>query len=457
MAKERCTIIAEIGNNHNGCLQRAKQLVDAAVNAGADYAKFQIRDLKSLYRNKSVEDLGVEYSKDLLNKYELSKSEHKELYEYCLEANIKYMCTPWDLVSLNFLETLGSKIYKVASADFDNWQLLESLCATAKPLILSTGMNSTAEIIETVDFLNSKAANFCLLHCNSTYPAPFRDIELNFLKTLKNIHPNIGYSGHERGVSVSIAAVALGATVIERHLTFDKNMEGPDHQASLLPNEFEQLVIGIREVEDALGAKQINERTLSQGTMLNRDNLGKSITLSKNVVPGDILGLNNLEIKAPGQGLSPKYLKNLIGKEIGVSKIKGEFVYLTDLGKQDKWVPLTRSATSWGIPVRPHDVEIFHSQFDAPVYEFHISYKDLDRDIDFKSFSFLRNKKIIVHAPELFASSRLLNLCAQDSAERELSIENLQRVCDFGNSLHEALALDEKNTHRCKCWGIFDP
>lgn len=444
MTEKQCLIIAEIGNNHNGCLERAKNLVAAAVNAGADYAKFQIRNLNSLYRNNTIEDLGVEYTKDLLHKYELSQNEHKELFEYCRTVGIKYMCTPWDSSSLRFLEEIGVETYKVASADFDNWPLLEALCATGKPLILSTGMSRTSEIIETVGFLNSRSVNYYLLHCNSTYPAPFRDIELNFLKTLKNIHPNIGYSGHERGISVSIAAVTLGAEVIERHLTFDKNMEGPDHEASLLPEEFKQLVNGIREVELALGPAEISERSLSQGTLLNRDNLGKSIVLCQDVASGDILTASSLEIKAPGQGLSPKHIKQLIGKKIRVTKRKGEFIYLSDLGEQVEWNSSVDTKARWGIPVRPHDAKTFHEEFDAPVYEFHISYSDLERETDFSSFGFLRNKKVIVHAPELFEGSRLLNLCDLDTAEREISISNLQQVCDFGNRLYETLGMREK-------------
>lgn len=273
----RVFIIAEIGNNHNGSYETAIKMVDLAILIGADCVKFQMRNLESVYRKKSLEkksdDLGTEYIIDLLNKFELSAESHRKISDYCRRKGILYLCTPWDKISLKILETMGVPAYKVASADLTNLPLIDALCKVGKPLILSTGMSTMSEVENTVNFLNSQSANFALLHCNSTYPAPFADINLKWINQLKKIHQHIGYSGHERGVAVSYAAVALGACIIERHITLDRNMEGPDHAASLEFPEFKEMVKGIRQIELALGDGI--KRVVSQGEMINRENLSK--------------------------------------------------------------------------------------------------------------------------------------------------------------------------------------
>ena len=182
-------VIAEIGNNHNGSIKLAFDMVDSAVDAGVDCVKFQMRNMSSVYRNKSLakqgEDLGTEYVLDLLDRFQLSQDEHEQIAQYCKNKGVLYMCTPWDSDSLSALEGLDVQAYKVASADLTNLPLIESLVQTQKPLILSTGMSSVEEIQITTDFLNSRNAEFCLLHCNSTYPAPLHDINLNWIKKFK--------------------------------------------------------------------------------------------------------------------------------------------------------------------------------------------------------------------------------------------------------------------------------
>jgi N-acetylneuraminate synthase len=203
IGSKKTFIIAEIGNNHNGCFQTAIRMIDAAKNAGADCVKFQMRNMSSLYRKKTLlkegEDLGTEYVIDLLEKFELTTEEHKNLSDYCNNNNILYMCTPWDNHSIDVLKEFDVKAYKVASADLTNIPLIRELVKTGKPLILSTGMSSEEEIMFTVNFLNDNHAEFALLHCNSTYPAPLHDINLHWISRLKEIHKLVGYSGHERG------------------------------------------------------------------------------------------------------------------------------------------------------------------------------------------------------------------------------------------------------------------
>jgi sialic acid synthase SpsE len=206
------------------------------------------------------------------------------------------------------LEGFGVPAYKVASADLTNLPLLNCLAQTRKPLILSTGMSTTEEVEVTVAFLNKCSAQFALLHCNSTYPAPLHDINLKWMPALRQIHPLVGYSGHERGINVSLAAVALDACIIERHFTLDRTMEGPDHAASLTQSEFARMVEGIREIEQALGEGKA--RQLSQGEMINRENLGKSLVAAVPLSKGTVLAPEHIKVRSPGQGPIPPAVRS---------------------------------------------------------------------------------------------------------------------------------------------------
>ena len=326
-------VIAEIGNNHNGDFQLALQLIDEAKSCGADAVKFQMRDLASVYRQaaleKNGEDLGTEYVIDLLQRFELSTKQHAALFKYCEEKGIPYLCTPWDSKSLRQLEKFGVEAYKVASADLTNLFLIGSLIETKKPLILSTGMSTEAEINATLSFLKNNGAEFVLLHCNSTYPAPVQDINLLSIQRLREKHQYVGYSGHERGIFISIAAAALGACVIERHFTLDRTMEGPDHAASLTPAAFKEMVAGIREVNLARGT--FRPRALTQGELINRENLGKSLVASRGLKVGEVVAEDDILIKSPGQGLSPQRYKDLIGITLKRDIEREGFFFNSDL------------------------------------------------------------------------------------------------------------------------------
>ena len=251
-------IIAEIGNNHNGDINLAKKLVDLAKDAGADCVKFQMRNMNSLYRNNSKsssenEDLGSQYVLSLLEKFQLSNSDLFRVFDYASKKNILPLCTAWDIKSIENLENYGLPAYKVASADFINHDLLLRLSETRKPLICSTGMTKESEIIRSINYLKDLGCHYSY-HCNSTYPAAFKDINLKYLYRLADLEKCVvGYSGHERGYNIPIASVGLGARIIEKHFTIDKEMEGNDHVVSLLPQEFKQMVNGIREVEASFG------------------------------------------------------------------------------------------------------------------------------------------------------------------------------------------------------------
>ena len=333
---EPCFVIAEIGNNHNGDFERAIALVDAAIGSQADCAKFQMRKLDEVYRSTSLagseDDLSVEYTLDLLRRFELPLEDHRRLKEYCGQRGIAYLCTPWDISSLRALDSFGVDGYKVASADLTNLPLLAAIAETGRPFIMSTGMSRGDEIRTVVEFLHAKHAQFALLHCQSTYPAAFHNINLRFMETLKKLHPFFGYSGHERGISVTIAAVALGAQIVERHITLDRTMEGPDHAASLEPSEFTALVNGIRETEAAMGVASVDgERPLSQGELINRENLAKSLVASRDIAAGTILRDTDVIVRSPGQGLSPIHLPKLVGRRLARSMKMDDYFYVSDV------------------------------------------------------------------------------------------------------------------------------
>jgi sialic acid synthase SpsE/sugar phosphate isomerase/epimerase len=431
ISNERKFIIAEIGNNHNGSFDAAIDLIDKAYDAGADCVKFQLRHIDEVYRSRSIdksgEDLGTEYVIDLLKRFELPASDHQKLFDYSVSKGITYLCTPWDYLSVNALEDIGVLAYKVASADLTNLPLIKYLANTGKPLILSTGMSTLDEISKTVSYLQSLSAEFILLHCNSTYPAPVADINLKFLDTLKTMHSFIGYSGHERGINVSLAASAMEICLVERHFTTDRLLEGPDHSASLVPSEFTKLVDGIREIEQAMGdgIKQI-----SQGEMINRENLSKSLVAANSISSGHIITANDIDVRSPGQGLSPQFLDDLIGIEIGRNLNKEDFFFKSDISKSFVESREYSFSRPWGIPVRHHDFNIFNQLISPDLFEFHLSYSDLELDLkDFFKGEYANN--FVIHAPELFENSHLLDLASSDNSYRAESIKHMQRVIDL--------------------------
>ncbi|MBR0953454.1 N-acetylneuraminate synthase family protein [Bradyrhizobium canariense] len=434
---EPCYVIAEIGNNHNGDFDRAIALVDAAVAAGADCAKFQMRKLDEVYRASSLsgkdDDLAVEYTLDLLRRFELPIAQQKKIAEYCAAKGIQYLCTPWDAKSVAVLEGFGVQAYKVASADLTNLPLLACLAATGKTLIVSTGMSTTDEIKTAAKFLDDRDASYVLLHCQSTYPAALHNIHLRFMETLREIHPVVGYSGHERGVAVSTAAVALGAVVIERHITLDREMEGPDHAASLEPEEFKTLVSGIREVEAARGEK-LAERALSQGELINRENLAKSLVAARDLPSGTVISDSDIAVKSPGQGLSPLKMPALLGRKLTRAMATDDYFFQSDLDDGTAKARRYRFDRPWGVPVRYHDTKRFLEICEPDIIEFHLSYSDMERD-PAAYLSGTYDLGFVVHAPELFAGSKLMDLATPDEALRRYSLEQTQAVIDITRGL----------------------
>ena len=432
----RTYVIAEIGNNHNGNFDLAIEMIDSSIEIGVDCVKFQMRHLDQVYRKKTLssasEDLGTEYVLDLLNKFQLTVEQHKRLFDYCRKRGVEYMCTPWDERSASVLHGFGVNAFKVASADLTNTLLLTHLVRYEKPLIISTGMSEREEIEMAVKFLLNQRAKFAVLHCNSTYPAPLHDIKLDFISHLRGLHGLVGYSGHERGINVSLAAVGIGACIIERHLTLDRSMEGPDHAASLTKDEFKKLVEGVREIDLAKGGS--SQRVMSQGEMINRENLGKSLVAAYKLSRGHVIREADIKVLSPGQGLSPQKMVQLIGVKLRRDMDEEDFFYPSDLNAETTKERRYGFRRPWGIPVRYHDFVMFRELVKPDFWEFHLSYKDLDLNpADFLDSSY--PESFVVHAPELLSNSRLMDLTSTDTHYLDFSIREAQRVVDITRNL----------------------
>ncbi|MFE4242165.1 N-acetylneuraminate synthase [Peribacillus butanolivorans] len=328
-------IIAEIGVNHNGSLELAKKLVDAAIDAGADAVKFQMFDTEELTTRQA--DL-AEYQKktkeknqyDMLKKLELSSAEFIDLKEYCDKKNIVFLATPFDLKSVDFLNDLDMYAFKVGSGDLTNYPLLKRIVETDKPIILSTGMSLISEIDQTIAYLRGLKENLqiSILHCTSSYPTPEQQINLKVINDYLNRYPYvIGYSDHSIGTHIPIAATALGARILEKHITLDNTLPGPDHLASIDIKEFKEMVQLVRLTELSLGSEQ---KQLTENEKRVKPLVRRSLYLKSNVPTGTVISENDLIALRPLAGIEANEFEKVIGKVLRVPKKKHEPLSWTD-------------------------------------------------------------------------------------------------------------------------------
>lgn len=321
LKRDKVFIIAEAGVNHNGSIELAKKLIDAAVEAEVDAVKFQTfisQNVISKYAEKAdyqKSTTGNEESQlEMVKKLELSFDNFIELKQYCEKKGIMFLSTPFDMTSMEFLETLKMGLWKVPSGEITNLPYLQKIGSYNEEVIFSTGMSSLGDIENALKILVDSGTlkeNITILHCNTEYPTPMHDVNLKAMQTIKSAFGvNIGYSDHTLGIEVSLAAVALGATVIEKHFTLDKSMVGPDHLASLEPNELTELVKGIRNIEKALGSPT---KLPSASEIKNIKIARKSIHLVKDIKAGHTFTINDLTVKRPGNGISPLFIQEIVG------------------------------------------------------------------------------------------------------------------------------------------------
>lgn len=318
-------IIAEAGVNHNGSIELAKKLVEKAKEAGADFIKFQTFKASKLvtkaakqaeYQQKNIGKEG-DSQYQMLKKLELSPEEHEILIDYCKELGIKFFSTAFDFDSIDYLHSLNLGLWKIPSGEVTNYPFLKRIAAFNEPTILSTGMCDMEDVRDAVEALYKNGLskeNLILLHCNTEYPTPFEDVNLKAMDALRNeFGVEVGYSDHTKGIEVPIAAVALGATVIEKHFTLDRNMEGPDHKASLEPDELKAMVSAIRNIEKAVGGD--GTKHVSESEKKNIAIARKSIVAACDIEAGEVFTEQNLTVKRPGSGISPMRWEEVLGQK----------------------------------------------------------------------------------------------------------------------------------------------
>ena len=316
-------IIAEAGVNHNGSIDIAKQLVDKAVEAGVDIIKFQTFKAEKLvsksakqaeYQKKNIGSNSDDSQYNMLKKLELSEQDHQELMTYCKERGIQFFSTAFDLESIDYLHSLNLGLWKIPSGEITNFPYIKKIASYHEPVILSTGMSEMDDISATMDVLcknGVERSQITILHCNTEYPTPYKDVNLLAMQQIKKEYQvSVGYSDHTKGIEVPIAAVALGASVIEKHFTLDRNMEGPDHKASLEPEELKAMVSAIRHIEQALGD---GHKQISESERKNIAIARKSIVAAGPIKKGEMLTEQNLTVKRPGTGISPMRWEEVIG------------------------------------------------------------------------------------------------------------------------------------------------
>ena len=329
----RVLIIAEAGVNHNGNLDNAFKLIDAAVDAGVDYVKFQTFKSENLVSKSAkkadyqIQNTGnsTDSQYEMLKKLELSHENHELLIDYCKKKNIQFFSTAFDLDSLEYLKEIGLDLVKIPSGEITNLPYLRKAAQLFKKVILSTGMCTMEDIEAAINvFLveNISKDDITILHCNTEYPTPMNDVNLKAMLSIQQeFGTEIGYSDHTLGIEVPVAAVALGASVIEKHFTLDNTMEGPDHAASLEPQQLKEMVKAIRNIEQAISGDGLKKPSDSE--IKNIEIVRKSIVASKNILEGEIFTAENITVKRPGTGLSPMLWDSLIG-------LKSSRAYLTD-------------------------------------------------------------------------------------------------------------------------------
>ena len=319
----RTLIIAEAGVNHNGSVELAKQLIDAAADAGADYVKFQTFRTENLvsrqarkaeYQSRNTRDTD-DFQFNMLKKLELTPEQHMELIDYCRHKGIRFFSTAFDLDSIDFLRELKLGIWKVPSGEITNFPYLRKIARQREEVILSTGMCTMQHISEAIAVLEKygvRREQITVLHCNTEYPTPMCDVNLRAMQTIgRQFGVRVGYSDHTVGIEIPVAAVALGATVIEKHFTLDRNLAGPDHKASLEPKELKAMVRAIRNVEAALGD---GEKKVSVSEAKNIAVARKSIVARREIRAGELLTEDNLAVRRPGTGISPMEWEQVVGQ-----------------------------------------------------------------------------------------------------------------------------------------------
>ena len=421
-------IIAEIGINHNGKPELAKKLIEVAAEAKADAVKFQKRHLPSLYPTEVLMETDkyeqyFQYMIPILQNVELSPQDLTKLKGYAIARGLEFLCTPFDIPSVDSLAELGVNAFKIASADLTNLELLEYIASYGKTMLISTGMSYWGEIEKAAGLLKGKDIPFALLHCRSVYPVWPREVNLRMISRLKEFCCPVGYSGHDIGITIPLVAASMGACIIEKHITLDKTMAGPDHKISLEPHEVKRLVRDIRVADQAMGK---TKRFLLRGEILNREVFGKSLIAAVDIEKGARISPEMVKTQGPGKGLSPSRRDELIGKVLSRNVKKGDFFLEEDVDGSSLLDFQNTFRTRWGLISRFADMEEILA-YRPKVIEFHLAEKDFGLAPRLNGGN---SQELIVHVPE-YIGERLFDLCSLEEPVRVASVELVKRTIDL--------------------------
>jgi sialic acid synthase SpsE/sugar phosphate isomerase/epimerase len=455
--KSETLIISEIGINHNGDVNLAKKLIDQSLKAGANAVKFQIRNLAEIYNKKIISDpnntqSGSQYIFNQLVKSQFTNKKILELFEYSKKKGLYVGATPFDLKSLQFLNNNLNKIdfIKIGSPDFDNVPLIKEAIKKKKYIILSTGMNDEIEIKKIFNLIKFDRNLTAFLHCCSSYPASESEINLKFINKLKKITSClVGYSGHEKGFLPTLMSIYYDAKIIERHITLDKNMIGPDHTSSLNFDEFKKMTHAIRNIEkmskkDILNFLSRNfnidknsafvgsgNKTINQNVMLNKSILSKSLVFRKSLKKNTILKENHFELKSPANGLNYLEIDKFLGKKLKKNVSKHDYVLKNSINSQKNNLFKNFSLNKkWGLVTRLGDLEDYIDN-KSDLIEIHLTWRELIKGKIIKDFI---NKDLVVHAPEYF-NDKLVDFTTNDKKITSNSLEMLENVINFSKNI----------------------
>ncbi len=431
-------IIGEVGLNHCGDLKKAIQLIDIAIDAGVDAVKLQKRTLKNIYKQDLLDDPnsyeeGFRYLIPILKEAEFGRPEYDAIYRHCQAKGVDFICTPFDEEAVDFLAPYDMPAFKIASGDMSNLILLEKVIGTNKPLIISTGMATLEEIDQVGEFLQRWEAECILLHSVSAYPTPTSDHQLALIRTLRERYGvPVGLSSHELGMDVSVASVAVGACMIERHITLDRREEGPDHTSSLEPAELKEMVRKVRFLEEAMGSAQ---KKVSRIVIRNRETLSKSLVAARDIRKGEPVVRSMVAAKGPGKGLSPAHLYDLIGKTARRDIKHDDYFLDSDIEENleiRNYVP--RFDSAWGLKGRFHDLDIYQERYQPRFVEPHLNDKDLDYPFEEIHAGRKYPFEIFLHYPTYWHRS-VVNLASENETERKEHIQIIQRVIDLARRI----------------------
>ena len=431
-------IIGEVGLNHCGSLSKALELIDIAVDAGVDAVKLQKRTLQNIYRKDLLDDPntyeeGFRYLIPILKEAEFGRAEYDKIYQRCRAKSVDFICTPMDEDAVDFLAPYDMPAYKIASGDMNNLILLEKVIGTGKPLIISTGMATFEEIDQIGEFLQRWEAECVLLHSVSAYPTPVGDVQLRLIKMMQERYGvPVGLSSHELGMEVTVASVAAGACMLERHITLDRREEGPDHTSSLEPAELKEMVRRVRFIEEAMGAGQ---KRVSRIVIRNRETLSKSLVAARDIEQGEPIARSMIAAKGPGKGLSPVQLYSLIGKTARRALKKDDYFLDSDVEEHleiSSYRP--RFDSKWGLKGRFFDLDVYQERYQPTFVEAHLNDKDLDYPFEQIHGDRRYPFEIFLHYPTYWHRS-VVNIASENEDERREHINVIQRVIDLARRI----------------------